>query len=178
MHHFGPDPDPDPDPDPETVWTLAKRSRRTVVGLGILFLGALLLSMAARDLFRGDRDARWLAGIGLFLLLLGGLLARAGWRRAGQWRIVREGIETEATVTKVARARLQPTGSRYDFSTRAGTQIIRYAYVDRSGTAHQGKSGYLRFEKATGWKPGDRGAVRFDADNPAASVWMGRPRRP
>ena len=175
MHHFGPG--PDPDPDPETVWTLAKRSRLAVVGLGLLFLGALLMSLPARDLLRGDRDARWLAGIGLLLLLLGGLLARAGWRRAkSQLRIVREGIETEATVTAVARARLQPTGSRYDFSTRAGTQIIRYGYVDRSGTAHQGRSGYLPFEQATGWKPGDRGLVRFDPANPAESVWMGRRR--
>ncbi|MDQ2978458.1 MAG: hypothetical protein M3R62_04505, partial [Acidobacteriota bacterium] len=93
-------------------------------------------------------------------------------------RIVREGIETEATVTAVARARLQPTGSRHDFSTGGGTQIIRYSYVDRSGTPHQGKSGYMPFEQARGWKPGDRGAVRFDAENPAESVWMGRPRLP
>ena len=177
MHHFGPD--TDPDNDRETVWTLAKRSRRTVVGLGLLFLGALLMSLPARDLLRGDRDARWLAGIGLFLLLLGGLLARAGWRRAkGQLRIVREGIETEATVTAVARARLQPTGSRSVLSTRRGTRIIRYGYVDRSGTKHQGKSGYLPFEQAVDWKPGDRGVVRFDPAKPAESVWMGRPRRP
>ena len=92
--------------------------------------------------------------------------------------MVREGIETEATVTAVARARLQPTGSRHDFSTRGGTQIIRFGYVNRSGTAHQGKSGYLPFELATAWKPSDRGAVRFDAENPAESVWMGRPPPP
>ena len=51
MHHFGPDTDTDTDPDNdrETVWTLAKRSRRTVVGLGLLVLGALFPSMAARD---------------------------------------------------------------------------------------------------------------------------------
>ena len=184
MHHFGPD--TDPDNDRETVWTLAKRSRRTVVGLGLLFLGALLMSLPARDLLRGDRDARWLAGIGLFLLLLGGLLARAGWRRAkGQLRIVRKGIETEATVTAVARARLQPTGSRYDFSTRAGTQIIRYSYVDGSGTAHQGKS--VPAVRTGGgletWRPrrrahrcGESGRERLDGTPPPA-LTLARPKR-
>jgi hypothetical protein len=161
-----------------SVWTFAQRSRQAVIGLGFLSLGLLFIAMAAKDLFRGERGARWMAGIGLFLLLLGGLLARAGWRRAKrQLRIACDGIETRATVTAVRRARLQPTGRRSDLSTRGGTQIIRYSYVDHSGRAHEGKSGYLPFDQAKGWKAGDRGAVRFDAEDPAESVWMGRPAR-
>lgn len=162
-----------------SVWTFAQRSRRAVLGLGLLSLGLLFLAMAAKDLFRGDGGARWMTGIGLFLLLIGGLLARAGWRRAKRLlRIAFEGTETKATVTAVRRARLQPTASfvaRLNLSARGGTQIIHYSYVDHSGTARQGKSGYLPFEQAKGWKPGDRGAVRFDAEDPAESVWMGGP---
>jgi hypothetical protein len=159
-----------------SVWTFAQRSRQAVIGLGFLSLGLLFIAMVSKDLFRGDRGARWMAGIGLFLLLLGGLLARAGWHRAKrQLRIACEGIQTKATVTAVRRARLQPTGSRSDLSTRGGTQIIHYSYVDHFGTPRQGKSGYLPFDQAKGWKPGDTGAVRFDAENSAESVWMGQP---
>jgi hypothetical protein len=165
-----------------SVWTFAQRSRRAVLGLGFLSLGLLFIAMVSRDLFRGDRGARWMAGIGLFLLLLGGLLARAGWRRAKrQLRIAFEGIETKATVIAVRRARLQPPGSvpgtwvteRLHLSTRGGTQIIHYSFVDHFGTARQGKSGYLPFDQAKGWKPGDTGAVRFDPEDSAESVWMG-----
>ncbi len=156
-----------------SVWTFVQRSRQAVLGLGLLALGLLFMAMTAEEFFRRESNARWTAGVGLFILLLGTLLARASWRRAKrQLRIAREGIETEATVTAVHRARLQPTGSRYDLSTRGGTQIIRYSYVDKFGGTHQGKSGYLPFDQAKGWKPGDRGAVRFDPEDPAESVWM------
>lgn len=165
--------------EPDPLWTLAKRSRPAVLGLGLLSLGLLFILMVARDLFRGDRSASWMAVIGLFLLLLGGLLAGTGWRRAKrQLRIARDGIDTKATVTAVRRARLQLTGSRYDLSTRGGTQIIRYSYVDQLGRARQGKSGYLPFDQAMRWKPGDTGAVRFDADDPTESVWMGEHMQP
>ncbi len=160
-----------------SVWTFVQRSRQAVLGLGFLSLGLLFIALAAKEHFRTDSD-RWMLYIGLFLLLLGALLARASWRRGKrQLRIAREGIETEATVTTVHRARLQPTGRRSDLSTRGGTQIIRYSYVDKFGGTHQGKSGYLPFDQAKGWKPGDRGAVRFDPEDPAESVWMGRPAR-
>ncbi len=161
-----------------SVWTFVQRSRQAVLGLGFLSLGLLFMAMAAKDLFRGDLGARWMAGIGLFLLLLGGLLARAGWRRAKrQLRIACEGIETEAIVTAVRRARLQPTGRMRHIavptlSTRGGWQIIRYSYVDKFGGTHQGKSGSLPFDQAKGWKPGDKGVVRFDPEDPAESVWM------
>ena len=158
-----------------SAWTLAKRSRSVVLALGFLALGLLLFGIATKDLLAGERGARWLAGFGLFLLVLGGLLALAGWRRAKrQLRIAREGIETRATVTAVRRARLQPGGSRLTLSTRRGTQIIRYSYLDDFGRAHKGKSGYLPFEQASGWKAGDAASVRYDPENSRESVWMGR----
>lgn len=152
-----------------SVWTFAQRSRQAAPGLGFLSLGLLFIAIAAKELFRRDSD-RWMAYIGLFILLLGALLARASWRRGKrQLRIAREGIETEATVTAVDEVRV----------ARAWTKvIIGYSYADQFGRTRQGASGYLRNDEANwGWKPGDRGAVRFDAENPVESVWMGRPAR-
>jgi hypothetical protein len=150
-----------------SVWTFAQRSRQAVLGLGLLSLGLLFIALAAKERFRTDSD-RWMAYMGLFILLLGALLARASWRRGKrQLRIAREGIETEATVTAVHRARV----------ARAFTKvIIGYCYADQFGRMRQGESGYLPYVEANwGWKPGDRGAVRFDSEDPTESVWMGRP---
>ena len=97
MHHSGAE--SDANAHSVSVWTLAQRSRSALVGLGIVLLGALLTGIAAKDVFHGDRDARWLAGIGLFLSLTGGLLARAAaagrrfadWKFGGAWVLSRSG---------------------------------------------------------------------------------------
>lgn len=150
--------------DDASVWTFAQRSRKAGSGVGFLSLGLLFIALAAKGRFRTDSD-RWMVYIGLFILLLGALFARASWRRGKrQLRIAREGIETEARVTAVGRARLMRSSTKV---------IIGYSYADQFGGTHQGESGYLPDDEANwAWKPGDKCAVRFDPEDPAESVWM------
>jgi len=147
-----------------SVWTFAQRSRQAGLGLGFLSLGLLFIAIAAKERFRTDSD-RWMAYIGLVLLLLGALLAWASWRRGKRrLRIALEGIETEATVTAVHRARLMRSYTK---------ATIGYSYADQFGKTRQGESGYLPDDEANrAWKPGDRCAVRVDPEDPADSVWM------
>jgi hypothetical protein len=51
--------------------------------------------------------------------------------------------------------------------------VIRYAFVDDRGRAHEGVSREMSAEEAHPWQPGDRGRVLFDRQNPSDNAWVG-----
>jgi hypothetical protein len=124
------------------------------------------------DESRVDAESdRWvpliLAGVGLVLTPVGGVILATGWR---QWRTHRrlraEGAPAEAIVTAVHQTRVSVN--------RVRQWRIRYRYRDHLGQTHEGKSGYLSPDEVEEWREGDRGAVRFDRNRPDVSVWLGR----
>lgn len=97
---------------------------------------------------------------------IGGVLffrALAGVRRAR--RLLRFGVPADARVTEVA-----PTNVSFN---RRQQFRVRYSYVDGHGGAHAGESGYMNFEVANLWAPGDVALIRYDPERPEASHWLG-----
>ena len=141
------------------------------LGGGLLALGMVFAGLVVIDLLhgRGRNDAMLvLAGtvavIGTLLLLV----ARGISRR--EVRIWRSGYPAEATVTGVKNTSFQVTG-RYQ---EEPLWEIEYSYHDLSGRTRTGKSGYVPQHIAATWRVGDKGPIRVDNRDPAASVWIGR----
>jgi hypothetical protein len=55
---------------------------------------------------------------------------------------------------------------------------MRFRFRDAKGVSHEGETGPLYPEEAAALQPGARGAVRYDACAPDASVWVGREEDP
>ena len=55
---------------------------------------------------------------------------------------------------------------------------MRFRFRDAKGVSHEGETGPLYPEEAAALQPGARGAVRYDASAPDASVWVGREEDP
>ena len=55
---------------------------------------------------------------------------------------------------------------------------MRFRFRDAKGVSHDGETGPLYPEEAAALQPGARGAVRYDACAPDASVWVGREEDP
>jgi hypothetical protein len=111
-------------------------------------------------------------GLAIFLVMgsffggVGGVLfgrALLGLLRAR--RLLVTGVTTEATVTSV-----EETNVSFN---RQPQFRIRYTYRDGQGEEHAGGSGYLDWQEASLWKPGDPVAIRFDRRRPAESQWAG-----
>ncbi len=119
----------------------------------------------------GPADQPWvellIAGVTALFALLGAVLAWPSWRRiAVLLRVQRRGVAAPAAVVGVA-----PIGVRVN---RIPQWRVRYEFRDRFGHAQQGLSDNLRPDEAAEWQVGDQGTVRYDADQPADSVWLGR----
>jgi hypothetical protein len=62
-----------------------------------------------------------------------------------------------------------------NFSVNGVRQMsVHYSFKDHSGRVVQGKSEPMSPEQASAWKPGDIGAVRYDASAPQNSLWAGK----
>lgn len=81
-------------------------------------------------------------------------------------RLLRSGIDAEATVTGVEQTNVS-------FNRRLQFRV-RFKYHDQQGAEHEGDSGYLEWEEASTWNEGDRLAIRYDQQRPAESLWIGR----
>ncbi len=82
-------------------------------------------------------------------------------------RLLRLGRATGATVVRVDETSMTVNG-RQQFK-------VRYAYRDQQDRTHEGDSGYLDWDEATRWKPGDPVAIRYDPSRPDESLWIGGP---
>ncbi len=80
-------------------------------------------------------------------------------------RLLRVGVPSDATVTSV-----EPTNV---FVNRRPQFRVRYSFVDGQGSTHTGDSGYLEYEEAHRWTPGDVASIRYDPANPDDSHWLG-----
>lgn len=104
--------------------------------------------------------------VGGAVAAFGSTLVRRGvvkYRR--QQQLLQQGVHTHATVTAV-----RETSSRHN---RRRLWQVTYRYKDRHGQPYQGESGYLLPEEVEGLRTGDTGAVRYDPNNPADSIWVG-----
>jgi hypothetical protein len=134
-----------------------------VVGAAWLVGGLVAFAMEV------DEDpallATFVAG-GAALSVVGGLIAGKGLRDARTRRRLAEGgVSAEAIVTEVRRTNARVNG-RWQWQ-------VRYRYADFLGGSHEGRSGYLSYEEANAWKPGDAGPIRYDEARPKTSVWLG-----
>lgn len=82
-------------------------------------------------------------------------------------RLLRLGRATAATVVGVDETKVTVNG-RQQFK-------VRYSYRDQQDRTHEGDSGYLDWDEATRWKPGDPVAIRYDPSRPDESLWIGEP---
>ncbi len=134
---------------------------------------AYLPSDPSRNRLAGEGDLRaalTVLAAGGAAAAFGGALVRRGvvkYRRQRQLRL--EGVHTHATVTAV-----RETSSRQN---RPRLWQVTYRYKDRNGQLHQGESGYLLSEEVEGLRTGDTGAVRYDPNIPADSIWVGDKKR-
>ena len=122
-------------------------NRLALGGDSVLWLAFLLVGLIAAG-----------AGAVVFVRALRGVLRGR--------RLLRLGRSSVATVTRIDETRVT-VNRRQQFK-------VRYSYRDQHDRTHQGDSGYLGWDEATGWKPGDRVAIRFDPDQPEQSVWIGQ----
>lgn len=114
----------------------------------------------------------WLL-VGITLVLggtlgaIGGVLFFSALRRILlQRRLWRSGLSAEGEVMGIEETNVKFNNRRL---WRFG-----YRYVDQKGNSQTGKSGLLSFSEATAWQAGDSGDVRYDAEHPERSVWVGK----
>jgi hypothetical protein len=81
-------------------------------------------------------------------------------------RLREVGVTTRGRVVSIERTNTRLNG-RYLWQ-------VRYEYRDASGRAHEGVSGYLERIDAQSFRVGEEAFVRYDPQQPSASVWVGR----
>ena len=108
--------------------------------------------------------------LGGVLAAIGGVLFFAALRQVlRQGRLWRSGLVAAGEVTGV-----DETNVRVN---RRQMWRFTYRYLDQKGKGQTGRSGYLSFREATAWQAGDRGEVRYDAEHPERSLWVGKAAR-
>jgi Protein of unknown function (DUF3592) len=81
-------------------------------------------------------------------------------------RLQEVGLTTRGRVVSVERTNTRLNG-RYLWQ-------VRYEYRDASGRTYEGVSGYLERLEAQSFRVGEEAFVRYDPQQPSASVWVGR----
>jgi hypothetical protein len=106
--------------------------------------------------------------VGMTITGAGGVLVVRALRRILEARrLLRLGRATAATVSGVDATNISVNG-RQQFK-------VRYSYRDEQDRTHAGDSGYLGWDEAARWNPGDRVSIRYDSNRPDESVWIGEP---
>src|SRR5450759_1408848 len=116
--------------DTPSFWGLAKRSSSIRIGAGLVGLGLLFVIFVGLDVIEGrwTSSSQAILWVTACIALLGGVLVAIGVRRGrARWRVLDEGLSTEATVTAVTQSRMQTTV--HD----APSWTIRYRYQDKRG---------------------------------------------
>jgi hypothetical protein len=107
-------------------------------------------------------------GIGSLFSVIGGMALFIGLKDiTTTLRLFRDGILSEATVTSLNQRNVYAINHMKMW-------VVKYAYSDHAGRPREGKSRLMPPDDAAQWKPGDRGQVRFDREDPGKSVWLGR----
>lgn len=116
----------------------------------------------------GERiGAAIMGAIGLVLLVGGALLARAPARRLRELvRLAGRGRAASAEVLDVFQTSMAVN--------RVILWRLRYRYDDASGAPHERDSELLTPAEAQAWGAGSIGAILYDPERPATSVWLGR----
>lgn len=157
--------------DKPSFWDLAKRSSSIRIGAGLVGLGLLFVFFVGLDVIEGrsNSSSQAMLWVAACFALLGGVLVAIGVRCGrARWRVLDEGLSTEATVTAVTQSRMQTTV--HD----APSWMIRYRYQDNRGRSFRGQSGDLSQEEAENWEVGDTAMIRFDGQRPSISGWSGK----
>ena len=156
--------------DKPSLWDLAPRSRAIRIGAGLVGIGLLLVIFVGFDAIQGRSSSSSQLWMAADLALIGGVLVAIGARRGrARWRVLEEGLSTEATVTAVKQRRFLGT-VRADAPS---WMMIRYRYQDAGGQMFEGHD-LIQEEAAQNWEVGDRGMIRFDGRRPSTSAWIGK----
>lgn len=134
---------------PIEIRYLRDRPESSRLTLGSDFFGALIFLLFG-VVFGG------IGGV-LFFRALGGL------RKAR--RLLGVGVPADATVTSSELTNVT--------LNRRPQYRVRYSYRDQQGGTYAGDSGYLDFEEASLWSPGDVARIRYDPNRPDESQWLG-----
>ena len=144
------------------------------IGLGALLMATVLVLVLGGEPAMGNRIWAFLLSpltIGIIFSALGAVYLRRGLRRLRmEERLRQRGTTTEATVTAI-----EQTNTRVN---RRPLWRVRYAYDDLYGTPRSGDSGYLSGEEARSYHTGDHVFVRYDPEQPAENIWLGREQLP
>jgi hypothetical protein len=105
--------------------------------------------------------------VGGVFSLLGAFIFGFGFARSRRNRqIAHTGMGAQAQVDEV---------SETNFSVNGIRQVsVHFTFRDAAGREVRGKSEPMSPGEGKLWKPGDRGAVRYDARAPQKSVWLGK----
>jgi hypothetical protein len=105
--------------------------------------------------------------LGLAFTTVGGYFAWTGLAaKQLEERLQQVGVPTRARVVQAERTSTRLNG-RYLWQ-------VRYEYRDATGRVYEGVSGYLERVDAESYRAGEEAVVRYDPDQPSASVWVGR----
>jgi hypothetical protein len=146
---------------------LTLRSWSAMYGFGFVALAAMFFSFAGRDYYQGHRSAETMVSIAVLFLCIGGaffLFARQ--RAAAQMGLVMSGRPGQGVVTAIREVYIGRKSSWF--------QVLEYSYESSPGQVHKGRSELLTTSEGRDWNIGARGAIKFDAANPARSVWIGK----
>lgn len=106
-------------------------------------------------------------GLGLAFGTVGGIFAGKGLAaQQREERLRQSGVTAQARIVDVERTFTRLNG-RYLWQ-------IRYEYRDSSGRVHEGVSGYLERLDAESYRVGEQAFIRYDPQQPSASIWLGR----
>lgn len=107
------------------------------------------------------------SAVGGVFSLLGGVIAGIGLLRLlRQRRLASSGSSAQARVESVVETNYSVNGVRQ--------LAVSYRFQDSSGREMHGKSEPMSPQEAANWKPGDVGAVRYDAAAPQKNLWVGK----
>ena len=156
--------------DKPSLWHLAPRSRAIRIGAGLVGIGVLLVIFVGLDAIQGRSSSSSQLWMAADLALIGGVLVAIGARRGrARWRVLEEGLSTEATVTAVKQRRFLGTVR----VNAPSWMMIRYRYQDTRGQMFEGHD-LIPEEEAQNWEVGDRALIRFDGRRPSTSTWIGK----
>ena len=104
--------------------------------------------------------------IAALVLAIGAAVTLIGWRAYRKARrLWAAGTPTTAEVLGVEETNVQ--------INRRQMFRVRYRYTDASGVTHEGASGHMSLADALEAAEGGRGAVLYDPQRPAESIWVG-----
>ena len=107
------------------------------------------------------------SAVGGVFSLLGGMIAGIGLLRLlRRRRLASSGSSAQARVESVVETNYLINGVRQ--------VAVRYRFQDSAGREMHGRSEPMPPEEAANWKPGDVGAVRYDAAAPQKNQWVGK----